>query len=107
MFVKSYRFAVNFLQAVRAKRLRRRTVANQFFVQTQNAVRESVDHAHIVGNENKGQISFFFYFVQKIENRFFSADIYSGRRLVKKQDVGITNQAPGDKDSLKLSGRYC
>src|SRR3989338_4751694 len=106
MFVKRQPLSVKFLQAVLAKRLRRRTVANQFFVQAQNAVRESVNHAHIVSNENNGQISFFFYFVQKIENRFFSADVYSGRRLVKKQNIGIADQTPGDKDSLKLSGRY-
>src|SRR3990167_2096594 len=106
MFVKSYPFAVNFLQAVLTKRLRRRAVANQFFIQAQNAVRESVDHAHIVSNENNGQISFFFYLVQKIKNSFFPADVNSGRRLVKKQDIGIADQTPGDKNSLKLSGRY-
>src|SRR3989344_2477286 len=106
MFVKSYPLAVKFLQALRAESFRRRAVTNQFFIQAQNAVRESVDHAHIVSNENNGQISFFFYLVQKIKNSFFPADVNSGRRLVKKQDIGIADQTPGDKNSLKLSGRY-
>ena len=71
------------------------------FIQAQNAVRESVDHAHIVSDQNDGQISFFFYFVQKVENSFFPADVNPGSRLVKKQDIGIADQSPSDKNALE------
>ena len=94
--------AVDALQDFWVENLFRRPLAGSQVIEAQDIGRIAVHDAEVMSDQDQSEAPLALSSLQQRVDRLLAADVYSGRRLIKQQHVGVIHRCPGDQHPLEL-----